>query len=329
MGRRFPHVAVYVREMIARASTAASFHDVLLLLMSKQGRVLGPQNAAHWPTFVLDMCEALGGDPEAAIPAAAAVEFCAAAAEVIDDLVDDEWSDEILDHSRALNASAALLCLGQQCALRLAERLGVERACRAGDLIAKGYVAASAGEDLDLLLEDTTEVSEDLAHEMTRRKSGSLVAMACRVGAATAVDDPALVDLAGRFGCHLGVAAQIVNDLVGIDGDNPRRGSDLRRRKKTLPVAYALRCAQEEGNSAILGWYQGTPSLAVRTEDDVAAQIREIGGLHYGWVVADVHRREALSALRTLARAAGRPQVTRLRRLVPAMRPYAERGDVP
>ncbi len=75
---------------------------------------------------------------------------------------------------------------------------------------------------------------------MTRRKAGSLAAMACQVGAAVAVDDPAILELVGDFGRHVGVVAQLLNDLAGVDPDSASRGSDLRRGKKTLPIAYAL-----------------------------------------------------------------------------------------
>src|SRR6185436_14296572 len=109
------------------------------------------------------------------------------------------------------------------------------RALTIGRLIAEGSTACCDGQDLDLLFEDTNDVSEDEAHEMTRRKSGSLVAMACRVGAAVATDDVAVVEAAGEFGTHFGLVAQLRNDLADVSTDPTRRKGDLRHHKKTLP----------------------------------------------------------------------------------------------
>lgn len=321
MGHSFPQVAAAVRTALAETSTVPAFQELLQQLMAGPGRVLNSQDSPKWPAFVIETCQALGGDTDQAVWAAAAVEFAAAAAEVVDDLVDDEWNEQVTNQARAINASAALIWLSQHSAGQLTEYLGYERAWRISNLLARGYLDACAGEDLDLLLETPTEVTEERAYEMTRRKSGSLVAMACQVGAAVATDDPTLLDTIGHFGCHVGVAAQLLNDLAGINSESSSRGSDLKQKKKTLPVVYALRCAREEGTTQLLAWYQNVPTHGVVTEQDIASMIRDIGGLHYGWVIADTHRQEALAALETLAHATGRSEVHTLRRLIPRTRP--------
>ena len=311
----YPQVAARVRDTIAQSSDQAASREILGRLMARPGRMLAPEGRAKWPAFVLDTCQALGGDPGEAIGAAAAVEFVAAVADIVDDLVDDEWDEAVIPWGRALNTGVALPWLAQRCVDDSAGRLGAERARHIGALVARGYLAACAGEDLDLLLEDTPVVSEELAHEMTQRKAGSLVAMACQVGAAIVTDQPDVLDAVGRFGGHVGVVAQLLNDLAGVDPGTPARGSDIRRRKKTLPIAYALRCAREEAL---------TPALAVAeaTEDEerIARAVRDLGGLHYTWVVADTHRREALAVVETLVQLTGREAVRGLRRLVPAVR---------
>ena len=90
--------------------------------------------------------------------------------------------------------------------------------------------------------------------------------MACQVGAAVATDDPEILALLGAFGRHVGVVAQLRNDLAGIASDGAQRGTDLRRKKKTLPITYALRCAEEEGIVDILSWYHGSIALSKRTK---------------------------------------------------------------
>lgn len=316
---RVPGVAARLRTAIGQGEGTPEFRGLLARLLARPGRVLAPGGAPKWPALVLETCQALGGDTCAALDAAVAVEFVAAAADVVDDLVDDEWDEAYGERGRALNASLALSCLAQRCAGWLAGNIGATRALRVAALLSEGLLAACAGEDLDLLFERETEVSEERALEMTRRKAGALVAMACQVGAAVATDETAVVELVGEFGTHVGVIAQLLNDLAGVEGGTAGRGTDLQRRKKTLPVAFALRCAREEGLPHVAAWYQGGPTSDA-DEERLAVTLRDLGALHYTWVVADAHRREALATVRRLVEATGREEVRGLRRLIPTLR---------
>lgn len=316
----------YVQQVRTRTKEAATFatdvpalNELLLLLLSRPGRVLAPTGTSIWPALVLDTCHALGGDLEAAVDVAVAMECVAATADVVDDLVDQEWDEALAPSGRAINATLALSFLAQRCAGKVVTRLGAVRSCLINQLLAQGILDACAGEDLDLRLERTSAVTEEDAHEMTRRKSGSFMALACTLGAAVATDEEAILDLVRAFGGHIGIIHQLLNDLAGIDPDRLQRGSDLRQRKKTLPVAFALRCAREEGMEPVLAWYDrrrpaGMPEL---DETQLATHMRDLGALHYTWVVADAHRRQAEEALQALASLTGRLEVLKLRRLMP------------
>lgn len=324
----FPLVVRYIQGALTKHSKTPAFRDVLTQLMAQPGRILAPHGQAKWPVFVLDTCQLLGGEPVNAVAAAAAVEFAVAAADVVDDLVDDEWDSGIVPWRQAANATLALSQLAQSCALDCSAALGSTRAQRISSFIAQGMAAACAGEDLDLVLETLPMASEEQAHNMTWQKSGSLVAMACQVGAATATDDPTILELVGRFGAHVGIVAQLLNDIAGVDPDEPGRGSDLRRKKKTLPIAYALRCASEEDLSAVLNWSHSTTPLSNQEATHLALIMRDLGALHYTWVVADTHRREALAVVQELVKLTERHDVYGLRQLIPAVRARRTRNTV-
>ena len=317
-------------ELIARATDDRAFAALLERLLAGPGRVVDPRRAGKWPTYVLDTALALGGDRAAATIAAAAVACVVAAADVVDDLADDEWRDARVAPGRAINAAVALGALAHRCVGELAPRIGVARAGRVGEILARGYLAAAAGEDADLRLESDPGATEETAHEMTRRKSGSLVALACEVGATVAADDPAILAAIGVFGTHAGTVAQILNDLAGVAPGGAERGSDLRLRKKTLPVAYALQCAREEGIAPLLAWYdrdaRATADARSPDEEGIAELIRDLGSMEYGGIVADAHRREGYAALRQILRLSGRPAVGGLRRLIPAVRWQLDTG---
>ncbi len=313
-------VAAQVRAVIHRSYDTPVFRDQLLHLMARPGRILAPDGSSEWSKLVLTTARLLGGDRRSAVISAAAIEFIAATVHFIDDLVDDEWDEEAGNPGRGLNASLALNWLAHRCLDDLTDRVGLARARLIGNVMTQGMLAACAGEDLDLVLETTACASEDLAHEMTCRKSGSLIAMACQVGAAVATEDPDVLDLVGAFGNHVGVVAQLLNDLAGISSDAAQRGNDLRRNKKTLPISYALRCAEEEGIVDILSWYHEGGARSGEDEERVAALVRKLGAVHYTSVVADSHRREALATLQRLVQVTGKEQLYQLRCLVPVIR---------
>lgn len=305
----YQDVAAEIHAVIAESSDASAFRSLLVRLMARPGRVLAQAGEARWPAFVLDVGRELGGDPAAGLVAAAAVEFTVAGIDVLDDIVDDDWDEADGPWRHAANGAAALAWPALRCANRLTKVLGPERGARIAELLAGGSLASYAGQVADLALEGDPEA--------TRRKSGSLVAMACAIGAATAMDDHVVIDAFWRFGEHVGIVAQLLNDLAGVEPGSLSRGSDIRRRKKTLPIAYALQCAREEGligNFAAHRWHE---SSHPEEEEQIAMGIRALGGLHYTWVVADAHRREALAALEALVPIIGRGAAKNLRHLVP------------
>ncbi len=141
------------------------------------------------------------------------------------------------------------------------------------------------------------------------------------------MDDPVILEAVWTFGGHVGVVAQLANDLAGIASGTSARGSDLRRGKKTLPIVYALSCAREEGLTGLLDAYEQvvTGEAEPDEEEHLARMMRDLGAAHYTGIVAEAHRGEALAALRRLARMTGRREVYALRSLLPPVRWRYER----
>ena len=314
------HVKKEVRLALTRASDRPELRRFLERLLSKPGRVLAADGRAPWPGFVLQTCAALGGDLRVAPLTAAAVELAVTAIDVVDDLIDGDFEGTANERARAQNASLVLGWLSQRCVIQLADHIGLARAARLGDVIAAWSLSSCDGQDLDLLLEGDAEADEHAALDATIRKSGSLCAMACLAGAALATDDPATLDVVRRFGQHAGVTAQLLNDLEGVSIDASLHKNDFRQRKKTVPAAYLLHCAREDGLDSVLDWYASEASLDHGHLVELATAAHVLGALTYTWILADVHRREALRALDELRQLTGRDAVLSLRRLVPSVR---------
>lgn len=99
----------------------------------------------------------------------------------------------------------------------------------------------------------------DVLHYIHTHKTGALLRCSCRMGALLCgVDDRAL-NAVTRYGEHLGLAFQIVDDLLNIDGSEKKLGkavgSDAERGKTTFPALYGVeasrRRAREEIESAL------------------------------------------------------------------------------
>lgn len=199
------------------------------------------------PTLTLLSARAANGTAADGVSAAVAVELVHNFSLLHDDIMDG-------DTSRRGRATAW-------------KAFGVPRAILAGDALvsaatavllgADGEGAASAaaslmtatqrminGQGADVGFEQRTDVTLDECLRMAGDKTGALLACACSLGAELIGADDRLVQLLAAFGEHVGLAFQLVDDLLGIWGEEARTGkqvgADLRVRKKSLPVVAAL-----------------------------------------------------------------------------------------
>ncbi|MEZ5965774.1 MAG: polyprenyl synthetase family protein [Planctomycetota bacterium] len=106
---------------------------------------------------------------------------------------------------------------------------------------------------------------EDRYFEVIRDKTATLYAAACRLGAHYAGGREELVEAASRYGELLGIAFQIADDCLDLDGDEDEvgksLGTDLEKGKLTLPMLYLLR--HEEQGPRLRELMQ-TPASATR-----------------------------------------------------------------
>ena len=103
---------------------------------------------------------------------------------------------------------------------------------------------------------------------MAGDKTAALMACSCSIGAVYLGAPPALAMGLAAFGAHAGLAFQLTDDLLGIWGAPEITGkpvrSDLRTRKKSLPVVAALASDTDQGRQLgeLLAAARGLPGLA-------------------------------------------------------------------
>lgn len=260
------------------------------------------------PLLCLLACEATGGDWERALPAAAAIELTHNFTLIHDDIEDGDverrgrptvW--RLWGVPQAINTGDGLFVLARRALQRLVERdvephtvvqilAWYDEACQ----------ALCEGQYLDLAFEACTDVTTDEYLQMIRGKTAALLAVALRIGARLGTSDMRLVEMYTRFGEHLGLAFQLVDDILGLWGDQAvtgkPAGNDLRRKKKTLPVVYGLEHEAGESQQPLHALYRQKGL----SDADVTAALRLLeayGARRYVEGLARYHRQRALKVL--------------------------------
>jgi len=101
----------------------------------------------------------------------------------------------------------------------------------------------SEGELLQIEKARLLDIDESVYFDIIRQKTASLISAACAVGVASATDNEATVEKAKQLGEQLGIAFQMQDDLFDLGNDNigKPKGIDIKEKKLTLPIIYALK----------------------------------------------------------------------------------------
>lgn len=270
------------------------------------------QGKALRPTLCLFACEAVGSSFGRALPAATALELIHNFSLLHDDIQDQDlerrhqptaWS--LWGVPRALVAGDAMHSTGDLAALR-AEEEGVPArvVLRVSGILTDSYLAMIEGQCLDLQFESRTDITTGEYLHMIACKTGALIRCGLETGALLADGDEPTVRAFASFGEGLGRAFQIRDDYLGIWGDEAMlgkaTGNDIRRRKKSYPVVFAL----ERAAGAALHDLQRIYGHEELEEDDVQrvlAILDEVGARENSQEVTEAAANRALDALAPVA----------------------------
>ena len=140
------------------------------------------------------------------------------------------------------------------------------------------------GQQMDMEFESRLDVTEDEYIEMIRLKTSVLLACATSLGALQAGAKEADVRTLYSFGEKLGLAFQLLDDLLDVYVDfsllGKRIGGDILENKKTFLLINALQIANDEQKAELLRWLGASPSTAAEEREKIEAVTRlydEIG----------------------------------------------------
>jgi geranylgeranyl diphosphate synthase type I len=156
------------------------------------------------------------------------------------------------------------------------------------------------GQHADLAFEARDDVRLSECVHMAEGKTGALIRAACALGALAGGAGSDQVEQLAQFGASLGLAFQVVDDLAGLWGDPEVTGkpahSDLRNRKKSLPVVAALESGTASGQE-LAAWFAGSSEPTETELARAATLVEEAGGGAWSQTQVDLLRSRALRFL--------------------------------
>jgi len=291
-----PALAASIDRLSPEVRAVAAYH---LGLTDARGCPAGSGGKALRPALALLSARAAGAPPQRGVPAAVAVELVHNFSLLHDDIMDGDterrhrptaW--KVYGVGPAILAGDALLALAQDILL---EESGPQGAWAARCLSA-AVLRLIAGQGADLAFEKRDDVTLPECLTMAGDKTAALMACACSIGAVYLGAPPALAMGLAGFGAHAGLAFQLTDDLLGIWGAPEITGkpvrSDLRTRKKSLPVVAALTTGTDQGRQLGELLARAEPL----TEEDLvlaAKLVEEADGRRWAETEADTQLAEA------------------------------------
>jgi octaprenyl-diphosphate synthase len=229
-------LAIFETEFRESMSSKVALLDTIMnYIVKRKGKQIRPM-------FVLYSAALFGPINEKSYRGASLVELLHTATLVHDDVVDDSHMRRGFFSINALWKNKIAVLVGDY-------------------LLSKGLLLSIENKDFDLLEMLSTSVREmsegellqlekarnlsatkEVYFEIIRKKTATLIASCCQIGAATTTSDPVILDKMREFGECIGLAFQIRDDLFdfGESKSGKPSGNDLQEKKLTLPLHIAF-----------------------------------------------------------------------------------------
>jgi geranylgeranyl diphosphate synthase type I len=292
----------------------AAYYGMLYYHLGWADEELKPIGAATGkrlrPLLCLLSCQAAGGCPQQALPAACAVELVHNFSLVHDDIQDGSryrrgrrsvW--DIWGTAHAINVGDGLFALAHLALQRLNDYgVPLARQQLAVAALDRACVSLCEGQYFDMTFEQHVDVNLEQYLAMIRLKTGALLAASTQLGAIVATGDAHLVAHYASFGENLGMAFQIQDDVLGVWGDPRVSGksaaTDIRSKKKALPAVLALNQSDDpEAAQWLAELYASDGPLDEPAIQDALAILDRVGARPRAEEMARTYYRQALQSL--------------------------------
>lgn len=250
------------------------------------------------PSLVFLMSKVHGEVGPRSYRGATLVELMHTATLVHDDVVDESAVRRSMFSINALWKNKIAVLVGDYMLSRV-----LLRAVESGDhdllrMVSTAVRAMSEGELLQIEKARRLDIDESVYYDIIQKKTASLMASCCGVGAASVGADEALVQRAEAFGNALGMGFQIQDDLLDYQAygsSGKPAGIDVREQKMTLPLIFALQQAEPKTKRELMRIVRrkSNDPQSIRT---LMTEVDRLGGLDY----ASERRNAFLDQARTI-----------------------------
>lgn len=273
------------------------------------------------PLLVLLAAGACGAADGRAVELATIIEFIHTATLLHDDVVDASELRRGRETANAVWGNEASVLVGDFLYSRAFQMMVRVNDMRVMQIMADATNLIAEGEVLQLMNCHDPDTDEARYLEVIRRKTATLFAAGARLGAVLGGRPPAEEQALDRYGLHLGIAFQLVDDLLDYTASpaelGKNVGDDLAEGKPTLPLIHAL--AQSEASARNL-IREAIREGGVQHLDRIVAIVKNSGALQYAMLRAREEQQRATAALAALPASEYREALARLAEFAVARR---------
>lgn len=291
-------ISAEISKILARAQLNSEMLRIVNLSINaetKNGELF------KWAHLTLFSSECVSGVPEVTLPGAIAMEFFALAADIFDDIQDQDNDDlpwRKLSNSNALNIAICLLMISYEAVSTIPYN---EMKMKVNEILNHTGLRASNGQFQEHINDKNEEITFEQYFEIVKRKSGSLTACACKIGAILGGASEEVLFQLEHFGTNLGIMSQIQNDLN--DFLNNEKKSDILENRKTLPYVYLLNIIKGKNR-----WFKELVQMQTKGLNGFDNKEREYlkklaydeGAIHYCIVMHEMFRQKSMEIIEAI-----------------------------
>lgn len=278
----------------------ASMKTRVLLLDKIMSYIVKRKGKQMRPMFVFLSAGTCGGITDSTFRGASLIELLHTATLVHDDVVDEANYRRGFFSVNALWKNKVAVLVGDFLLSR-----GLILSIENNDfhllkIVTNAVKEMSEGELLQIEKSRRLDIDEDVYYDIIRQKTASLIASCCAVGASSSGATQDVVEKMRAFGEKIGMAFQIKDDLFdyGEMEIGKPLGIDIREKKMTLPLIYALSQS---------GWIEKRRIISIvknesekpRKVKEVIAYVKQSGGIQYAIEKMNRFHQEALAILQS------------------------------
>jgi octaprenyl-diphosphate synthase len=265
------------------------------------------------PIFVFLSAKCVSEPNENTYTAASLIELLHTATLVHDDVVDDSYERRGFFSLNALWKNKIAVLVGDYLLSKGLLLALDNKQHKLLHILSTAVKDMSEGELLQLEKARKLNIDETVYFDIIKKKTASLIAAACSAGAASVSQSEELIEKFRDFGEKVGISYQIKDDLFDYGNTDIGKptGIDIKEKKMTLPLIYALNKAKRAQQKRII-YLIKNDSANPKSIEEVIAFVREQGGIEYALQMMEKYRDEAADVLFTLPEGEARDSLKQL-----------------